>query len=139
MDIRGEEKIEFLHDYIVDDLSIEYRAAKKFHKHLEHLRMSNKIVTPDAKYLIRLYISPDKEKDFIDAIWHYMQIQEKKEKERLKEGRQPKSRKRSHKKPQIRKNWHIMTRFDVENYILSVCPSGMDFQKKKKCLESKFV
>ena len=144
MDTRGEKKIEFLHDYIVDDLSIEYRAAKKFHKHLEHLRMSNRIVTPDAKYLIRLYISSDKEKDFINAVWHYMQIQERKEKEKLEKWGQPKfakttKRKYSRKRPRIRRNWHKMTRFDVEGYISTICPNNMSFQEKKKYLESKFV
>lgn len=33
-----EEKLEFLHDYVVDELSVEYHSAKKFHEHLVALR-----------------------------------------------------------------------------------------------------
>jgi len=108
--------------------------------------MKNKIITPDAKHLIKLYTSPSKEKRFIDAVWHYMQIQEKKEKERLKEWGQSKSSKtnkrkksRRKKKLRIRRNWHEITRFDVEGYISTICPNSMSFQEKKKYLESKFV
>jgi len=38
-----EEELKFLHDYVVDDLSVEYHSAKKFHEYIRSLRKQHGI------------------------------------------------------------------------------------------------
>ena len=104
----------------------------------------NRIITQDAWYLIRLYIQPDEEKAFVEAVWRHMQEERIKEKEMVKELVRKRKRRKGRKKKKrvkkifLRKDWHKMTRFDVESFIDSICPDSTTFSEKKKILQEKF-
>ncbi len=96
-----------------------------------------KLITPDARNLIRLYSSPNMEEKFINAIWEFMQQEKRKEREMIEERYKTKSKKRRRELRKIvpRKNWNVMTYQDVSAYILNICSNGnLSFEEKKRYL-----